>query len=100
VVIEFATVTLNGKDVGEMLISNGFALVIRHKSGEERARNYDKYLELEKEAIAGKKGIHGSKAGGDTSPSVRRVNDLTSREATKRAKETFPHFQVVDYKFF
>jgi len=106
VVIEFATVTLNGKDVGEMLISNGFALVIRHKSGEERARNYDKYLELEKEAIAGKKGIHGSKAGGDTSPSVRRVNDLTSREATKRAKETFPHFQrtgpfrgIVEYVF-
>lgn len=75
-----------------MLVSKGFAIVIRHKSGEERARNYEKYLEREKEAISEKKGVHGLK--GDASVS-RRLNDLSTREATKRAKESFPHFQVV-----
>ncbi|GJQ13291.1 hypothetical protein GpartN1_g5082.t1 [Galdieria partita] len=88
--IEFATVTLNGKDIGEMLVSKGFASVIRHKSGEERARNYEKYIELEKEAVLSRKGIHDSKGVVQRS---RRINDLSSREATKRAKESFPHFQ-------
>eukprot|EP00871_Galdieria_phlegrea_P002519 jgi/Galph1/3268/GphlegSOOS_G1912.1 len=87
--IEFATVSLYGNDVGEMLVCNGFANVIRHKSDEERARHYEKYIALEKEAIAAKKGIHGATQQGNS----RRVNNLSVKEATKRAKETFPHLQ-------
>ncbi|GJD09244.1 Staphylococcal nuclease domain-containing protein 1 [Galdieria sulphuraria] len=88
--IEFATVTLNGKDIGEMLVSNGFATVIRHRNGEERARNYEHYIELEKDAVSGRKGVHDMKG---IVSSFRRINDLSSKEATRRAKESFPHFQ-------
>lgn len=45
-------------DVGAGLVRGGYVAVVRHRSDEERARNYEEYVQLEKDAITAKRGIH------------------------------------------
>lgn len=60
-----------GVNIAELLVSRGFASVIRHRDFEERSNYYDALLSAESRAIAGKKGIHSAK-----DPPVMHVTDL------------------------
>lgn len=60
-----------GANIAELLISRGFASVIRHRDFEERSNYYDALLSAETRAIAGKKGIHSAR-----DPPVMHVTDL------------------------
>ncbi|XP_071722497.1 ribonuclease TUDOR 1-like [Rutidosis leptorrhynchoides] len=76
-----------GTNVGELLLSRGFADVIRHRDFEERSNYYDALLSAESRAIAGKKGKHSEK-----DPPVMHIQDLTMAPA-KKAKDFFPFLQ-------
>eukprot|EP00188_Purpureofilum_apyrenoidigerum_P002004 Plantae.Rhodophyta-Purpureofilum_apyrenoidigerum.ctg21766.p1 GENE.Plantae.Rhodophyta-Purpureofilum_apyrenoidigerum.ctg21766~~Plantae.Rhodophyta-Purpureofilum_apyrenoidigerum.ctg21766.p1 ORF type:complete len:544 (+),score=106.51 Plantae.Rhodophyta-Purpureofilum_apyrenoidigerum.ctg21766:1292-2923(+) len=90
----FATISReksdSSEDIGSGLVSNGYVTVMRHRSDEERARLYESYVHLEKEAASAKKGVHS-----DKQPGVRRVNDLTGAENKKRSKEMLSSFENV-----
>jgi len=93
-VMIFATISRekgdSSEDIGSNLVSNGYVTVMRHRSDEERARNYESYVQLEKEAANAKKGVHSEKP-----PAVRRVNDLTGPDNKKRSKEMLSSFDNV-----
>ncbi|QDS69214.1 hypothetical protein FKW77_000711 [Venturia effusa] len=60
---EMATVTLAGKNIGLLLVENGFASVIRHRADDiDRSPIYDDLLLAEQEAQTSKKGIWSDKA--------------------------------------
>ncbi|KDP22512.1 hypothetical protein JCGZ_26343 [Jatropha curcas] len=73
-----------GLNVGELMVSRGFATVIRHRDFEERSNYYDALLAAESRAIAQKKGMHSGKE----SP-VSHILDLTT-QSSKKAKEYLP----------
>lgn len=60
-----------GVNIAELLVSRGFASVIRHRDFEERSNYYDALLSAESRALAGKKGIHSAK-----DPPVMHITDL------------------------
>ncbi|KAJ8906198.1 hypothetical protein NDN08_002693 [Rhodosorus marinus] len=105
-IMSYATITKDrgGKenteeDIGMGLVAGGFVSLIRHRSDEERARNYEQYVQLEKEATNAKKGIHS-----DKNIPVRRVNDLTGSENKKRNRDMLssfadsgPHKGILEY---
>ena len=62
-----------GINVAEMIVSRGFATVIRHRDFEERSNHYDALLAAESRAINGKKGVHSAK-----DPPVMHITDLTT----------------------
>lgn len=73
-----------GLNVAELMVSRGFATVIRHRDFEERSNYYDALLAAESRAIAQKKGMHSGKE----SP-VSHILDLTTQSA-KKAKDFLP----------
>ncbi len=101
----FATVGRHGdnknKDVALPMISDGLLSVTRHRGDEDRAENYEEYLEREKAAIEAKRGMH------KTEPSLNnsiRVNNLTGPDAKKRSRDVLaglqrngPHEGIVEY---
>ncbi|XP_010942326.2 ribonuclease TUDOR 1 isoform X1 [Elaeis guineensis] len=76
-----------GINVAEMVVSRGFATVIRHRDFEERSNYYDALLAAESRAINGKKGIHSAK-----DPPVMHITDLTTASA-KKARDFLPFLQ-------
>merc|ERR1711920_682561 len=50
------------KDLGEAMVAQGFATVIRHRAEEARAQHYDDMLTAETKAQAQKKRLHASQA--------------------------------------
>lgn len=87
------------KSVSESLVADGFAQVIRHRSDEERAENYDDLVVAETAAKAGKKGIHSTET-----PPLPRITDLSLD--SKKARTHLPFFQrqtdlraIVEYVF-
>jgi staphylococcal nuclease domain-containing protein 1 len=59
---EMGTVTLNGKNVGALLVENGFASVIRHRADDtDRSPIYDELLLAEQTAQQEKKGMWADK---------------------------------------
>ncbi|CAD5216145.1 unnamed protein product [Bursaphelenchus xylophilus] len=81
------TVTLNGQNVGEQLIANGLAKVVRHKQDDEnRSSRYDDLLAAESAAQKDKKGVWNEKETG-----LIRVNEIQNDLA--RAKTYLSTFQ-------
>lgn len=100
----FATVGREGDkknaDVALPMISSGLLAVIRHRGEEDRAANYEEYLERQKVAMEGKKGIHGDAAASGN----RRINNLTGPDAKKRSRDVLaglqrngPYKAIVEY---
>lgn len=88
-------------DVALALISTGMLTVIRHRGEEERASNYEEYLEREKVAISEKVGVHKANSQDSTTG---RINDLTTQDSKRRAEsmlrelsKTNPHQGIVEY---
>jgi staphylococcal nuclease domain-containing protein 1 len=77
---EMCTVTLQGKNVGLMLVENGMASVIRHRQDDaDRSPIYDDLLLAESTAQAEKKGLWS-----DKTPSVKQYVDYS--ESLEKAK--------------
>lgn len=76
-----------GVNVAELLVSRGFATVIRHRDFEERSNYYDALLSAESRAIAGKKGVHSAK-----DPPVMHITDLLMA-SSKKARDFLPFLQ-------
>ncbi|KAL4191912.1 hypothetical protein AMTRI_Chr06g191360 [Amborella trichopoda] len=76
-----------GINIAELVVSRGFASVIRHRDFEERSNYYDALLAAESRAINGKKGIHSAK-----DPPVMHITDLTAASA-KKTKDFLPFLQ-------
>lgn len=76
-----------GYNVAEMVVSNGYARVVRHREFEERSNYYDALLTAEAKANASKKGIHSQKE-----PPAQHIQDLTNATA-KRTKDFLPFLQ-------
>ncbi|KAL3512036.1 hypothetical protein ACH5RR_024753 [Cinchona calisaya] len=76
-----------GVNIAELLVSRGFASVIRHRDFEERSNYYDALLAAESRAIAGKKGIHSAK-----DPPVMHITDLLTAPS-KKARDFLPFLQ-------
>lgn len=87
--INSATSNPNDNDVALSLISSGLLSVVRHRGDEERATNYEQYLELEAKAVAAKKGMHNPNAqnGGV------RINNLAGPDAKKRSRDVLAGLQ-------
>lgn len=99
----FGTVGRTGdtknKDVALPMISEGLLSVTRHRGDEDRATNYEEYLEREKEALENKRGLHK-----EQTVSMIRVNNLTGPDAKKRSRDVLsglqrngPHEGIVEY---
>ncbi|KAI0567823.1 ribonucleate (deoxynucleate) 3'-nucleotidohydrolase [Gracilaria domingensis] len=88
----FATVGREGdqknQDVALPLISAGLLAVVRHRAEEERAANYEGYLERQKTAMEAKKGVHG-----DNQNITRRINNLTGQDAKRRSRDVLSGLQ-------
>ncbi|KAJ1921848.1 hypothetical protein IWQ60_006657 [Tieghemiomyces parasiticus] len=57
-----ATVLLDGNDLGEQLVAQGLAGVVRHrKDDNDRSSRYDQLLAAENQAIAARRGMHSGK---------------------------------------
>ncbi|KAG6481964.1 ribonuclease TUDOR 2-like [Zingiber officinale] len=87
-----------GMNVAEMVVSRGFATVVRHRDFEERSNHYDALLAAESRAINSRKGIHSAK----DSP-VMHITDLTTA-SIKKSRDFLPflqrtrrHTAVVEY---
>ncbi|KAH0688356.1 hypothetical protein KY285_019104 [Solanum tuberosum] len=78
---------LAGVNVAELLVSRGFATVVRHRDFEERSNYYDALLSAESRATSGKKGIHSPKEA-----PVMHVTDLLTA-ASKKARDFLPFLQ-------
>lgn len=103
-VMTFATVSREGDaktgDIALQMISNGLLSVVRHRGEEDRAGNYEEYLDRETKAQEAKKGMHGNNAVN----SGIRVNNLTGPDAKKRSRDVLaglqrngPYKGVVEY---
>lgn len=103
-VMVFATVSREGDsnsaDVALQLISNGLLSVVRHRGEEDRAANYEEYLEREGAAAEAKRGLHGPNA---ENTGVR-INNLTGPDAKKRSRDVLaglqrngPYKGIVEY---
>lgn len=102
-VMVFATVCREGDtkndDVSLQLISNGLLSVVRHRGEEDRAGNYEDYLEREAVAISAKRGLHGTVVNAAV-----RINNLTGPDAKKRSRDVLaglqrngPYKGIVEY---
>ncbi|XP_073013136.1 ribonuclease TUDOR 1-like [Typha latifolia] len=87
-----------GANIAELVVSRGFATVVRHRDFEERSNHYEALLAAESRAVHGKKGIHSAK-----DPPVMHITDLTTASA-KKARDFLPflhrnrrHPAVVEY---
>lgn len=77
---EMATITLNGKNVGMLLVENGFASVIRHRQEDtDRSPIYDDLLLAEQQAQEEGKGMWNAKA-----PAIKQYVDYS--ESLEKAK--------------
>ena len=82
-----ATVTADGVNIAEALVSKGYATVLMHRNDDDqRSHRYDDLLVAEQRAKKGGKGVHSSKP-----PPTHRVSDL-QQDSTK-AKNFFPFLQ-------
>ena len=99
----FATVGREGdkkhSDVALPMISNGLLSVVRHRGEEDRATNYEEYLERQTEAMEAKRGIHG-----DPRSTTVRINNLTGPDAKRRSRDILaglqrngPHKGMIEY---
>lgn len=99
----FATVSREGDkkntDVALPMISTGLLSVVRHRGEEDRAGNYEEYVERQKTALETRKGMHG-----DVQTKTMRVNNLTGPDAKKRSRDVLsglqrngPHKGIVEY---
>lgn len=103
-VMVFATISREGDtsnaDVALALISNGLLSVVRHRGEEDRATNYEEYLEREAAAMTAKRGMHAPNA----QNSGVRINNLTGPDAKRRSKDVLaglqrngPYKGIVEY---
>ncbi|KAL2757726.1 hypothetical protein ACRALDRAFT_1061045 [Sodiomyces alcalophilus JCM 7366] len=77
---DVATVTEKGKNVGLLLVEEGYATVIRHRKDDtDRAPNYDELLAAQEKAREEKKGIWSGKA-----PKIKQYVDVS--ESLQKAK--------------
>ncbi|KAK3354752.1 hypothetical protein B0H65DRAFT_23266 [Neurospora tetraspora] len=77
---DVATVTRDGKNIGLMLVQEGYATVIRHRKDDtDRAPNYDELLAAQETAKEEKKGIWSGK-----SPKIKQYTDMS--ESAQKAK--------------
>jgi staphylococcal nuclease domain-containing protein 1 len=77
---DVATVTLAGKNVGLMLVQEGYATVVRHRKDDtDRAPNYDELLAAQETAKEEKKGMWSGKA-----PKIRQYADAS--ESAQKAR--------------
>ncbi|KAH7628642.1 hypothetical protein B0T09DRAFT_344309 [Sordaria sp. MPI-SDFR-AT-0083] len=77
---DVATVTRDGKNIGLMLVQEGYATVIRHRKDDtDRASNYDELLAAQETAKEEKKGIWSGK-----SPKIKQYIDMS--ESAQKAK--------------
>ncbi|KAF2492958.1 hypothetical protein BU16DRAFT_465923 [Lophium mytilinum] len=77
---EMATVTLNGKNIGLLLVESGYASVIRHRQDDtDRSPIYDDLIQAEAEAQAAGKGMWNTKA-----PAAKQFVDYS--ESLEKAK--------------
>lgn len=77
---DVATVTLAGKNVGLMLVQEGYASVVRHRKDDtDRAPNYDELLAAQETAKEEKKGFWSGKA-----PKTRQLVDAS--ESAQKAR--------------
>ncbi|KAK0628641.1 hypothetical protein B0T17DRAFT_588712 [Bombardia bombarda] len=77
---DVATVALNGKNIGLLLVQEGYGSVIRHRKDDtDRAPNYDELLAAQETAQEQKKGIWSGKA-----PKVKQFTDMS--ENAQKAK--------------
>ncbi|KAK4783043.1 hypothetical protein SAY86_007417 [Trapa natans] len=89
-----------GSNVAELLLSRGFATVVRHRDFDERSKYYDALLSAESRAAAGRKGLHSAK-----DPPVMHIHDLVTA-SSKKARDFLPFLQrsrrtpaIVEYVF-
>ncbi|XXQ34247.1 Staphylococcal nuclease like protein [Plasmodiophora brassicae] len=57
----FASVFQGKENIAEVIVSLGFAEVVKHRMDDERSAHYESLQAAESKAAAAKKGIHGSK---------------------------------------
>lgn len=77
---DVATVTHNGKNIGLLLVQEGYATVVRHRKDDtDRASNYDELLAAQETAKTEKKGIWSGKA-----PKTKQLVDASENQ--QRAK--------------
>ncbi|GKT42653.1 nuclease domain-containing protein 1 [Colletotrichum spaethianum] len=77
---EVATVTEKGKNIGLLLVEEGYASVIRHRKDDtDRSPNYDELLAAQEKAKEEKKGIWSGKA-----PKIKQFVDVS--ESQQKAK--------------
>ncbi|KAI6294094.1 hypothetical protein MCOR29_003865 [Pyricularia oryzae] len=77
---EVATVTQAGKNIGLILVQEGYASVIRHRKDDtDRAPNYDELLAAQEQAKTDGKGMWSGKA-----PKIKQFTDVS--ESLQRAK--------------
>eukprot|EP01137_Pigoraptor_chileana_P032464 Opistho-2@21860 len=82
-----ATVTMDGVNISEALVSKGYATVLRHRADDEqRSKKYDELLVAENRAQKGQKGVHSPKE-----PPKYKVPDAS--EDLKKARERLPFLQ-------
>lgn len=89
----FATISREGDsknpDIAIPLISSGLLSVVRHRGDEDRAANYETYLEREAEALEAKRGLHNPNAQATTV----RINNLTGPDAKRRSRDVLAGLQ-------
>lgn len=99
----FATVGREGDkknaDIALQMITSGLLSVIRHRGEEDRAANYEDYLERQKASLEAKRGLHSNPTAGFV-----RVNNLTGPDAKKRSRDVLsglqrngPYKAIVEY---
>ncbi|XP_002732557.2 staphylococcal nuclease domain-containing protein 1-like [Saccoglossus kowalevskii] len=82
-----ATVTIGNINVGEALVSKGFASVLRYRADDDqRSSHYDELLAAEARAQKNGKGVHSKKE-----PPIHRVADLSGEP--QKAKQFLPFLQ-------
>lgn len=74
--------------LGELMVSRGFASVVRHRSDEERSCIYERLVEVEELAKQAKRGQHSNKE-----PPVHRTNDVSAPGNSAKAKQFLPFLQ-------
>lgn len=83
-----------------MVVSRGFARVVKHRDFEERSNHYDTLVAAEAKAATNRKGVHSNR-----DPPAQHIQDLTLAPA-KKTKDFLPFLQrsrrlpaIVDYVF-
>ncbi|KAL3140607.1 hypothetical protein ABBQ32_005177 [Trebouxia sp. C0010 RCD-2024] len=95
----FATVTIAEKDgcgqqrssnVAELLLVRGLAQVVRHRTDDERSRQYESLMNAEASGMSSKKGMHNK----SKDPPVHYYNDVSlPSTSANQAKQYLPFFQ-------